>query len=203
MSRFVRQRDLRRDKEDSRFEAHLSTQEQTQKKENGLYCKDENTFRKKDHKEAQGKREKAPGSAIEIPQRQVSGENRVKQRSRLNLPKDALLRKRSDFLRVYERGKRLTSKHLVLHYLKEGTESTGPRLGITVTKKCGNAVRRNRWKRLIREAYRLHRQEVPAVSFVVTVKRGVEIPSFQALEKEMERLWKRVARDMGLPGSQQ
>ncbi len=89
-----------------------------------------------------------------------------------------------------------------MHYLKEEQGTAGPRLGITVTKKCGNAVRRNRWKRLIREAYRLQRHQLPGVSFVVTVKRGVEIPSFQVLERELHGLWKRMARDLNPHGSQ-
>ena len=76
-------------------------------------------------------------------------------------------------------------------------------MGITVTKKCGKAVRRNRWKRLIREVYRLHRQKLPAADFVVTVKRGVDIPAFQELERELLRLWRRAADESGHRGLRQ
>ncbi len=114
-----------------------------------------------------------------------------KREEKKRFPKKARLRKRSEFLRVYNEGKRLSSKHFLLHYLDNQEE--GPRLGITVTKKCGNAVRRNRWKRLIREAYRLHRSKLPKVDLVVTVKRGVNPPSFGAAEKELLRLWRQMA----------
>ena len=67
-------------------------------------------------------------------------------------PKDRRLLKRKEFLRVSARHKRLCGKYLLveLHRKKSGPT----RLGITVTRRYGNAVRRNRFKRLVREAFR-------------------------------------------------
>lgn len=63
------------------------------------------------------------------------------------------LRSNSDFRRLYNRGKSFVSPELVLYIAK--TRRPINRIGITVSKKIGNAVKRNRARRVIKEAYRL------------------------------------------------
>lgn len=46
------------------------------------------------------------------------------------------------------------------------------RLGLSVSKRVGNAPTRNRWKRLIREVFRKHRSEMPPIDVVVRPKKG-------------------------------
>ena len=64
------------------------------------------------------------------------------------------LRRRADFLRCYERGRRRHGRLVIVYALERGQESTHPRLGITVTRKVGGAVVRQQIKRRIREIYR-------------------------------------------------
>ena len=71
---------------------------------------------------------------------------------RFGLPRSARLPRSADFQRVMRRGSRAVTEHFVVFSAK-APEERG-RLGITVSKKTGNAVRRNRVKRLIREVYR-------------------------------------------------
>ncbi|MBR4282620.1 MAG: ribonuclease P protein component [Clostridia bacterium] len=68
------------------------------------------------------------------------------------LLKPASLNKNGDFRRLYSRGKSAVHPVLVVYVMKNRTVFC--RLGITTGKKVGNAVCRNRSKRIIREAYR-------------------------------------------------
>jgi ribonuclease P protein component len=76
--------------------------------------------------------------------------------------KRARLTRTSDFQRVYRQGSSTASRFLVLHYFAQpaggGAE---PRLGLSVSKKLGGAVVRNRVKRLLREAFRACAERLP------------------------------------------
>lgn len=75
-----------------------------------------------------------------------------------------------DFRRIYGHARSYVSKSLVLYAMKNKSGKT--RLGITVSKKLGCAVRRNRAKRLIREAYRMSEPDMKAGYDFVIVARG-------------------------------
>ncbi|MBM4318666.1 MAG: ribonuclease P protein component [Deltaproteobacteria bacterium] len=77
------------------------------------------------------------------------------------------LLRRGDFLRVQERGKKLVSDHFLVFSIANGLDH--PRLGITVSRKVGNAVIRNRVKRLVREVFRTEKQSFPAGRDLVVI----------------------------------
>lgn len=66
--------------------------------------------------------------------------------------KSSRLLRRSEYRKLYHSSTTISGKYLVLDYYKGS--SLRPRLGITVTKKYGKAHDRNRFKRLVREAFR-------------------------------------------------
>lgn len=66
------------------------------------------------------------------------------------------LKKNEDFKKVYNRGKSIANRYLVL-YVKENDLGRN-RVGISVSKKVGNSVVRHRITRLIREGYRLQEE---------------------------------------------
>jgi ribonuclease P protein component len=94
------------------------------------------------------------------------------------------LKKTGEFNRVYRNGARLYGKCFTLVYLRDeqADEQAESRLGISVPRKVGNAVRRNRIKRIIREAFRLHREVFPRYSDIVfAVRPGFPLTGMQAV----------------------
>ncbi len=105
-------------------------------------------------------------------------------RANSSFPADARLKRRKDFLRVRECGKKSHSRHFLVVYAQSeritGDPDTGgdpgtavSRLGIAVTKKSeASSVKRNRMKRLIREVFRLNRYRVKRGFDIVVIARG-------------------------------
>ena len=88
---------------------------------------------------------------------------------RFGLPKSCLLTKTGEFDRVYRRGRRLHGRGFTLICM--ANDLPWNRLGISVHRKIGGAVRRNRIKRIIRETFRLHRDIFPLSSDIVCAVR--------------------------------
>ncbi len=94
----------------------------------------------------------------------------------VGLPKEARLRKRAEFLRVYEQGTRIEGRFMTVFILPN--EMAMQRLGVTATKKgIGKAHDRVRVKRLLREAFRLSKPELVVVTvnydWVINGRRGL------------------------------
>jgi ribonuclease P protein component len=90
-------------------------------------------------------------------------------------PKSARLLCGEDFERVFAR-KRSASDAVLVVYACENTLGT-TRLGLAVSRKVGGAVQRNRWKRLIREAFRLNRVELPEGLDLIVLPKSAGKPS--------------------------
>ncbi len=84
-------------------------------------------------------------------------------------PKRARLLKRSEFLHLSRAGKKSQTSHFVV--LSKTNDKGESRLGVTVSTKVGNAVTRNRIKRLVREFFRRHSGELPSPQDIVIIAR--------------------------------
>ncbi|MDO4173911.1 MAG: ribonuclease P protein component [Eubacteriales bacterium] len=103
------------------------------------------------------------------------------------------LKQNRDFRRLYYRGRSASSDCLVVYAMRN--QYGEGRLGITAGVKLGGAVQRNRVKRLIREAYRLHRDGLrPNTDLVVVARHRAVGASYQRIE----RAYLRCLRQLGL-----
>ena len=103
-------------------------------------------------------------------------------------PKEYRLLRRSEFRQVYEAGQRRSAPIGVIFYRPNGLSIT--RLGITAPTKLGGAVLRNRVKRRVREAFRLHRLTIPAGWDIVVNPRGaMATVEFSKLVQELLRVF--------------
>ncbi len=106
------------------------------------------------------------------------------------------LRRSAEFQRVTQAGQKIYTRNLLVFATAGLSEER--RLGITVTRKVGNAVFRNRAKRVTREAFRRTREGLPpGTDVVIIVKRDTAWPSLERYEKDIAhafRIYTRRAR---------
>ena len=117
-------------------------------------------------------------------------------------PRSARLLKHSDFERVYKQGRRHFSSHMTVIYLRQG-EAPSPeqsaRVGFTVGRVLGGAVKRNRIKRRLREAVRLRRSVLNgagAVDVVINPKKSVLTLEFSVVLEEVGRALDVIAKKL-------
>ena len=106
--------------------------------------------------------------------------------------KSLRLRRQSEFDRVYQSPAYAVDQVLVVRGQESGLDHC--RLGISVSRKVGNAVVRNRWKRLIREAFRCTRPNLPqGLDLVVRPRKGAP-PEFESIRRSLPRLARKIAK---------
>jgi ribonuclease P protein component len=144
-----------------------------------------------------GKTAECPGStAPALPSRSLAKSQRLRP--------EAHLRRRVDYLVVQERGRRFSGQHYLLLARKRVEPAANPigppvgtvaRLGITVSRKVGNAVQRNRVKRWVRESYRRLQGMAPgSIDLVVIARPSAAASGYAATSSELESLLRKLGR---------
>ncbi|MBM3235571.1 ribonuclease P protein component [Candidatus Poribacteria bacterium] len=111
-------------------------------------------------------------------------------KQRLGFPDSLRLTKKREFEKVYKNGRRYWNKTFVIYIMPNKINIT--RLGLTVSKKVGKSVKRNRVKRLIRESFRLSQEQImPGYDIVVVAQPSAYGLKYQQARLELLALWRR------------
>jgi ribonuclease P protein component len=109
------------------------------------------------------------------------------------LRKTERLRKRPEFLKTQRKGTRRSGKSFIVY--GRPTERSWSRLGVTASRRVGNAIERNWWKRRVREIFRRNKDTIPTgFDFVVIVKASGKRDDFETLSRELLELIKRIGK---------
>ena len=101
------------------------------------------------------------------------------------------LRKRSEFVHISQQGRKVQDRYFIICYCPG--QNSASRMGITVTKRVGKAVTRNRIKRIVREHFRLNRKRTqPYLDInVIAKKEAVDLTTgeiFRSLNGLFEKI---------------
>lgn len=111
------------------------------------------------------------------------------------MQKEHRLAKREDFNKVYRQGKSVANHQFVLYYKKRQAkpeEEIPFRLGVSVSKKLGNAVVRNYLRRVMKEIVRLHADHVTAgVDIILIARKPVAGMGYAEIEKSLLHVMRR------------
>ena len=99
------------------------------------------------------------------------------------------IKKNSDFQTIYKKGKSVANRQFVV-YTYKNRDLKHFRLGISVSKKLGNAVTRNRIKRAIRENFKVHKQNIIAKDIIVIARQPAKDMNTLEIQSSLEHVLK-------------
>ncbi len=172
----MRDRNSRR----KRLEKNIPAEQRFPEENTRIQTSDENKIGPIDIKAKTGQGKKAP---VRLSGRRLD----------LRFPGSTRLSSRSDYLRIQKKGRMKKGRFLILLFLENGL--TTSRFGLTVSRKLGNAVKRNRIRRRLREVERIHMRRIKTGFDVVAIARG---RARDAAFKEMKEEYLELARNAGL-----
>jgi ribonuclease P protein component len=107
----------------------------------------------------------------------------IKNGEKFDLPKTEILRGKENFDLIFKKRKTVSGNLVSIIYRNAETR----KIGFVVSKKVKKAVVRNRYKRLLREIYRLNKDKFPEKGHIILIAKGV-IDNFDVLKSEILEL---------------
>jgi ribonuclease P protein component len=105
------------------------------------------------------------------------------------LPRNARLLSRGHFDRVFKQGRKVVDRRLVVWIVSAPEGATRTRVGLSVSRKVGNAVQRNRVKRLLREAFRRASHRIsPPVDMVILARPAAPPATLEEARRCLDRV---------------
>ena len=104
------------------------------------------------------------------------------------MKKSYRVKRNKDFNAIFKSGQNVANRKFVVYRLRK--DQPHFRVGLSVSKKLGNAVTRNRIKRLIRHVLIKHQAFLTTDDFVVIARKGVEELDFHQVEKNLVHVLK-------------
>lgn len=146
------------------YETHIPTQQAPTQEDSRLPRANENNLRQKDH--------------------QPPPKNGPQKAGSLKFPKTLRLQRRGQFARVAREGKRLVGRYFCIDYRPAKT----PKLGISAPVRYGSSPKRNRFKRLIREAFRKSYTTLPPYEMNIIPRQSAKGATGDQIFEEFNRL---------------
>ena len=110
---------------------------------------------------------------------------------RRSLPRTRRLRHAAEFKRLYAHGRRLAADGFTA--VVQANDAGVPRLGMSVAARILRlAVQRNRFRRIIRESFRQHQQQLPALDIVVGLRSAPQDADNAQLRRSLDKLWQKI-----------
>ncbi len=121
--------------------------------------------------------------------------------NKFSFPKSLRIKKRKLFDFIFKNGKKTATKNLVMWYVisqeheqkdfsKDRFNPKNIKLGLVVSKKLGNAVKRNRTKRLLREAFRLSKGALKdGAGIIIYPLAGCKLENKEQTAMDLKKLW--------------